>query len=203
MAATKGTTRTKTRMNKASDSRKIEMARVAPYTTASRTRTRPPRARAIPTVIRHACPKIVIPRVAATISSNARRPDFVVKKNSTMSTSVTAALPERETSIRSNASLIGVITTNEISTTNTSIPASVLQSRTNSPAAPVCVASAPSSILLFLKIFDRVGDGSKTVYSAKLSVDAFVPQTVPHGGARFDRLEPDAFGGQFIGHAGE
>ena len=146
LAATNGTKKTRTRAKRSSVSRNIEIARVAPCAIASRTRTCTPRARAIPTVIRHACPYMVNPRVAATSSSRAASPDFVVKKKNAMSASVTALLPEREMSIRSNTSDVGVITTNASRATTTSIPMSVLQSRIKARAAPAIVASAPNGL---------------------------------------------------------
>ena len=55
----------------------------------------------------------------------------------------------------------------------------------------------------FLKIFDRVRDGSETVYSAQSVVDTFIAQTIANRGTRFDRLESDAVSSQFIRHAGK
>src|SRR4030095_12235230 len=55
----------------------------------------------------------------------------------------------------------------------------------------------------FLKIFDRVRDRSEAVDATQFTIHTLVTEPVTNGRACFDRLEPDALGGQFIGHAGK
>ena len=58
-------------------------------------------------------------------------------------------------------------------------------------------------IAVFLKIFDRVCDTFKAIDATQFTIDPLVAEPVANGRACFDRLEPDAFVGQFIGHAGK
>ena len=55
----------------------------------------------------------------------------------------------------------------------------------------------------FLKIFDRVCDTFEAIDAAQFTIHTLVTEPVTNGRACFDRLEPDALGGQFIGHAGK
>ena len=55
----------------------------------------------------------------------------------------------------------------------------------------------------FLKIFDRVCDTFEAIDATQFTIHTLVTEPVANGRACFDRLEPDALGGQFIGHAGK
>src|SRR5438874_1058984 len=52
-------------------------------------------------------------------------------------------------------------------------------------------------------MIDCIGYGREAIHAAQFSVHTFIAQTVPNRGTRFDRLESDAFGGEFVGHAGK
>ena len=56
---------------------------------------------------------------------------------------------------------------------------------------------------MFLKIFDRVCDTFKAIDPTQFTIHTLVTEPVTNGRACFDRLEPDAFVSQFIGHAGK
>src|SRR6476620_12360039 len=55
----------------------------------------------------------------------------------------------------------------------------------------------------FLKIFYRVCDAFEAIDATQFTFYTLVTEPVTNGRACFDRLEPDALGGQFIGHAGK
>ena len=52
-------------------------------------------------------------------------------------------------------------------------------------------------------MINGIGHGREAIHTAQFSVHTFIAQTVPNRGTRFDRLESDAFGGEFVGHAGK
>ena len=56
---------------------------------------------------------------------------------------------------------------------------------------------------MFLKIFDRVCDTLEAIDATQFPIHTLVAESITNGRACFDRLEPDAPGGQFIGHAGK
>jgi len=58
-------------------------------------------------------------------------------------------------------------------------------------------------IAVFLKIFDRVRDTFKAIDATQFTIHTFVTEPITNGRACFHCLEPDAVGGQFIGHAGK
>src|SRR6476620_5163773 len=53
----------------------------------------------------------------------------------------------------------------------------------------------------FLKIFHSVCDTFEASDATQFTFHTLVTEPVTNGRACFDRLEPDALGGQFIGHA--
>ena len=91
-----------------------------------------------------------------------------MKKKTAMSASVTAELPERDTSIRSNAPLIGVITMKATAATSTSTPASVLQSRMKSRTA------AASAVLTSLVVIHMCAPYCAFITSIDVSCGALV-----------------------------
>src|SRR4029077_5486807 len=70
----------------------------------------------------------------------------------------------------------------------------------------VIIAALKFSWLLiggFLKIFYGVCDTFEAIDSTQFPFHTVVTEPVTNGRACFDRLEPDALGGQFISHAGK
>jgi hypothetical protein len=51
-------------------------------------------------------------------------------------------------------------------------------------------------------VVNHIRDGREAVYSAQFAVDTFAAEPVAHGGARFDGVELEALGGEFVSHAG-
>ena len=51
------------------------------------------------------------------------------------------------------------------------------------------------------KVIDNIGHACETIYPAQFAVDALMAEPVAHGGARLDRLKPDAYGAEFVRRA--
>ena len=51
------------------------------------------------------------------------------------------------------------------------------------------------------KVVDHIGHRCEAVYAAQFAVDALMAEPVAHGGARLDRLKPDAYGAEFVRRA--